>query len=86
MNAQSYYGSMAMNLPKRAADLAELVSQRGEFCRLALTLIERPDGSGSWGVSVVVDEGYDEETARGMLTHFANSVAESRAARTNSGT
>jgi hypothetical protein len=86
MDAQSYYTSMAMNMPNRTADLAELVTQRGGFCRLALSQIERPDGSRSWGVAVAVDEGYDEETARGMLDYFACQAAAARAARTNTPT
>jgi hypothetical protein len=72
-----YYGAMNARDPmQRAEDLSWAVRERADWARLALAEIERPDGSTSWGVVVVLDEGYPErELAADMPEHYARVAA-----------
>lgn len=87
MTPDEYYRAMDVRDPEqRGNDLSRLVRERCDWARLALAEIERPDGSVSWGVVVVLDEGYIErETAEDMPEHYAG-VAARLSSRVQSGT
>lgn len=56
----------------RLQSLAALVVERAEFSRLGV--VQRPDGT--WGVGVLVDEGYtDRAAAEAMLVMFVNQLS-----------
>lgn len=73
MSSDEYYRAMDVRDPmQRGDDLGWLVRERCDWARLALAEIERPDGSTSWGVVVVIDEGYvDRAVAEDMPEHYA---------------